>query len=643
MAIVAEGFFSRLSFGLISFGLPLYAFRLGMSLAQIGFLTSLNMIVAIGLKPVTGRLADRFGLKRSVTVAIGLRTLVPLLLIFSPSAWQLFAIRSLHGVSIALRDPAVNVLIAEVGGKKAIASSFAWYQTGKSVAGSGGKALAGVVLGLTASSFPALFAVALVLSALPLVVVMRFVRDLAPEAAHIYPVTHEREAAEAGGATPTQEPVAARNGSSPRVEERPPSTVPYVALGFSISATAYMMSNLFPILATEYAGLSETETGTIYLIGTVFALTGPFWGWLSDHVSQRLVLSTRGIANVLSSVTYLVAPTFSGLAAGKALDDTGKAAFRPAWGALMARAASYDKRRRARVMGRMSAGEDAGEMAGPIAAGVLWSAWGIPAVLGVRICLALITEVYAGVCMREKRHARPSALTRNALPDLRPGPGRLVFLEAGVHGVVPQFTAEIRPGQTVAVAPSPPVKEALVHLATGARVPDHGAVLLDGQDLAHHSAASVRRAVSLLLRESFDGQTVRESLTRRWEEAPWEELVRVWRLSGLSETVGSLSSAVHQRTKDLDSTQRMQLSLAACLVGDPAVLVLEGSKTEPVDGPLVRSLQLFIREHRGSTLMIDPDPCLLPLADAVLRLGDGGPGRDGPSATFPGQIAEVKA
>jgi MFS family permease len=60
----------------------------------------------------------------------------------------------------------------------------------------------------------------------------------------------------------------------------------------------------------------------------------------------------------------------------------------------MAHVAGFDRRRRARTMGSMSAGEDAGEFAGPILAGFLWSTWGVPVLLAVRIALAVVTEVY---------------------------------------------------------------------------------------------------------------------------------------------------------------------------------------------------------------------------------------------------------
>ena len=73
LSIVGEGFLSRLSFGLVSFALPLYALHLGMSLPEIAFLDSINVIVALALKPLAGWVADRFGLKRSFTIAVSLR------------------------------------------------------------------------------------------------------------------------------------------------------------------------------------------------------------------------------------------------------------------------------------------------------------------------------------------------------------------------------------------------------------------------------------------------------------------------------------------------------------------------------------------------------------------------------------------
>jgi MFS family permease len=412
-AMVAEGFLSRLSFGIVSFALPLYALELGLGVAAIGVLASLNLIVAMALKPLAGWAADRVGLKLSLTAAIALRSAVSLLLALATVPWQLFATRSVHGVSIALRDPAVNALIAEGATRERLASAFAWYQTAKSVAGSLGKVIAGLAIAATASSFSLVFGFAFLLSALPAYVVVRYVREPDRSAEPVRAV-----ASQSNG-----------DGASDGEPARPKGILRFAGVGFAISGTGHMLSTLFPVLAVEYAGLTAAQAGLLYSISAAVALLGPAFGWLSDNVSRRLVLQTRGVANVLSSALYLVAPGFAGFAAGKAVDDAGKAAFRPAWGALMAHVSSFDRRRRAQLMGYMSAGEDAGEMAGPILAGLLWSTFGAPVLLVARMGLALGAEIFTWRMTRDlEDEPGPRGLEDEPGPrdlEAEPGPGDL--------------------------------------------------------------------------------------------------------------------------------------------------------------------------------------------------------------------------
>jgi MFS family permease len=126
----------------------------------------------------------------------------------------------------------------------------------------------------------------------------------------------------------------------------------------------------------------------------VVIVAGPAFGWLADHGSRTLVLMIRGFANITSSLMYLVFPSFWGVGASKLVDDTGKAAFRPAWGSVMAEVASEQPHRRARVMAFIDVGEDAGDAAGPILAGWLLVLGGLPLMLGVRCGLAAVTEVW---------------------------------------------------------------------------------------------------------------------------------------------------------------------------------------------------------------------------------------------------------
>jgi MFS family permease len=273
-----------------------------------------------------------------------------------------------------LRDPAVNTLIAENSNPRTFGASFAWYSTAKMVAGSIGKALGGILLVWTSTNYSAVFLIAFALSVLPLFVVVKYVR--APRDLHI---DRKDKVDQASHSTDTSEPR----------EKNPLFSV--AVLGFLLAATAQMVQQLFPLLATEYAGLNVAQTSLIYAVSVVLLLVaGPLFGWLSDNVSRKGVLMVRGLANSLSSILFWFFPSFAGLAMASLADSLGKAAFRPAWGALMAQMSSFDRSRRARTMGYLSLGEGLGETMGPMLGGLLWHFWGIPALFGARLILALI-------------------------------------------------------------------------------------------------------------------------------------------------------------------------------------------------------------------------------------------------------------
>ena len=394
-ALLGEGFFTRLSFGLLSLAVPLYARQLGLSLTQVGLLVSLNALIMIFGRPLMGHVAARFGLRRTLLAGMALRSLVTLLLMLCWLPWHLFGARAVHGLADSARKPAIDSLLAQAGGRKKAASVFAWYSTARAMAASIGRASAGLLLAASAGQFAPVFVAAFVLSAIPLLVVWKFVQE--PPTPEPQPVPEAQPAIDAPAAeaaTPAQRRI---------------GMLPIVSLGALMSGTAEMLRGLFPILATEYAGLSPAQTGMIYLASTMVTMSaGPVFGWLSDHVSRELVLLIRSVANILSSAIYLVSPSFAGVMAARMTDDVGKAAFRPAWGAMMAEASSHDPRMRARQMGVLGMGEDIGELVGPIAAGLLLSTGGLAALMGTRIVLAAVTEVYAVLLTRRLKAAGPA-------------------------------------------------------------------------------------------------------------------------------------------------------------------------------------------------------------------------------------------
>src|SRR4051812_30864969 len=103
-AISAEGFLTRLGFGMVGFALPLFALHLGMSLAEVGGLYALHGVTVLAVKPLMGWAADRFGSKRTLVLAVAMRCIVGLLFVCASLPWHLYAIRVLQGVMTAARD-----------------------------------------------------------------------------------------------------------------------------------------------------------------------------------------------------------------------------------------------------------------------------------------------------------------------------------------------------------------------------------------------------------------------------------------------------------------------------------------------------------------------------------------------------------
>jgi MFS family permease len=406
MALVAEGFFMRLGFGIISFAMPLYARRLGLSLAETGALLALTGVVKVALKPLAGWAADRVGAKRGLLAALSLRSAVSFLFSFATLPWQLYSIRTLHGLSTSLRDPAVNALIAEHGDEKSMASTFAWYFTAKSLASSLGKAVAGGLIVWTGDNYPLVFLITWVISSLTLPAVALFVPGTRPALSSALSAAQRADAAAAARR-------AAPSGGS--LYRRASGLV---GLGFLISVTGSMIDRFYPILATEYAHMTPARAGLIYLASALVAVAvGPLFGWLGDRFGQKPTVAARSVANAGSSLLYLFVPNAAGFTAGKLLDDGGRAGFRPVWGALKADVSNLNKNQRAQMMGVMDVGDDAGDVLGPILGGFLWDSWGIVGLLATRIALACITECYAVIVLW--RRAQPVGANSRQLPTAR--------------------------------------------------------------------------------------------------------------------------------------------------------------------------------------------------------------------------------
>src|SRR5918993_3338094 len=85
------------------------------------------------------------------------------------------------------------------------------------------------------------------------------------------------------------------------------------SVGMMVATSAYMVHGLFPVLATQYAGLSEAEAGLIYSFSAAFFLVGgPLFGWLIDRYGRIFGIAWRSAATSAHPSCMSLSRTLSG-------------------------------------------------------------------------------------------------------------------------------------------------------------------------------------------------------------------------------------------------------------------------------------------------------------------------------------------
>ncbi|PLS86744.1 MAG: hypothetical protein CYG60_05620 [Actinobacteria bacterium] len=409
--VVAEGFLGRLAFGMVSFALPLYAYSIGLSVAQIGLLVSLRTVLVLPLKPVAGWLADRIGVRAVYTLGALARVVAAAALIFSGSFLGLALVRALQGASAAGREVAsLGVIVRDAEGR--VGTAYSLYSSFKSTGSVAGAGLAGILISATGSDYRLLFTIILIMSVPPMVAAWFGLREVAGEGKEAREEEPEEEMVREGGVRETLAML--REFAGP------------ASVGMLVVTSAYMVHGIFPVLATQYAGLSEAQAGVIYsLSAAVFLFSGPAFGWITDRRGRTFGLIWRSAANIGSSFLYLLSPTFLGLAFARTVDDSGKAAFKPAWASAVAEISAADPKRRGKRLGVLDTSQSLGEAVGPALAGLLWQTGGILALFAVRIVVAVVAEVAALKVFGELKGLRlsPSARLTSASYALPPALG----------------------------------------------------------------------------------------------------------------------------------------------------------------------------------------------------------------------------
>ncbi len=198
--------------------------------------------------------------------------------------------------------------------------------------------------------------------------------------------------------------------SMPEEPEKPPNVWAFALLGTALTAPAYMVTGeFFTILAVKLE-VTPGALGWIKIVSetAVPLLFGPFFGWLADRIGASKVIALRSLANLLTSALFWIVPWFAGTALlgiamgfARAIDEVGKAAFKPTWGAIAAKVSSFNLSARSRTMGILEGGVDASDLAFPVIAGVMLQYLSLGPLMLVRAILAVVAEIYGFLLMRK--------------------------------------------------------------------------------------------------------------------------------------------------------------------------------------------------------------------------------------------------
>lgn len=194
-------------------------------------------------------------------------------------------------------------------------------------------------------------------------------------------------------------------------KEKEPNVWAFALLGAALTAPAYMVTGEFFTVLVIKLQITGTALGLIKLISeTIVPLFfGPFFGYLADRLGTSKVIGLRSIANIVTSGLFWITPWFAGamlsfmIGLARAVDEIGKAAFKPTWGAIAAKVSSFNLANRSRTMGILEGGVDASDLAFPPLAGLLFQYFSLGYLMLVRLIIAAIAEVYAVLIMRKYR------------------------------------------------------------------------------------------------------------------------------------------------------------------------------------------------------------------------------------------------
>ncbi len=196
--------------------------------------------------------------------------------------------------------------------------------------------------------------------------------------------------------------------------------------------------------------------------------------------------------------------------------------------------------------------------------------------------------------------------------------------------IIKNFSVDIDAGKTIAlVGPTGAGKTTIANLLTRFYEIQDGQILFDGIDIRQIPKETVRRAIGLVLQDTFlFADTVLENIRFGRLEASDEECMEAARLAEADHFIRQLPEGYHtnlsERAGNLSQGQRQLLSIARAILADPRILILDEATSSVDTRTELRIQRALLRLMAGRTsIVIAHRLSTIRDADLIVVIRDG--------------------
>ncbi len=223
-------------------------------------------------------------------------------------------------------------------------------------------------------------------------------------------------------------------------------------------------------------------------------------------------------------------------------------------------------------------------------------------------------------------------------PDAKPlprGAGAVTFENVSFHyedgvPVLSDISFSVKPGQMVAlIGPTGVGKTTLTQLLARFYEPAKGRILVDGQDIATVTSASLRAQMAMVLQDTFlFNGTIAENIAYARPDSSREDIIRAAQRAQIYREIQEmplgLDTLVGERGANLSGGQKQRIAIARAILRDAPILILDEA-TASVDMQTEAQIQRAIQELAGSRTIfaIAHRLSTIQRADLILVLEEG--------------------